>query len=175
MIRTLIASLTLIALISTPAAAKGDAAEENGKAAFQSLAKLVVGGVWTRTDDEQYKHSYRWAIKGKFIHRVAKGGPLPDVAMIGVDPKTQQCVWWFYNQDGSVGKSVCTLEKDGAWSFVGTSEGSKGKNSYKGRAIRVDDNTIKIETEEWIANGEKQESGTFTWKRSRKLRDDGKK
>jgi hypothetical protein len=127
----------------------------------------VVGGVWTRTDDEQYKHSYKWAIEGKFVQRTVKGGPLPYVTMIGVDPKAQQCVWWFFNQDGSVGKSICKLEKDGVWSFDGTTEGSKGKTSYKGRAIRVDENTIKEEAVEWIVNGEKQETGTFTWKRSR--------
>ena len=129
MARTLFASFILVALTSTTAIAQGELTAKDGKAAFQSLAKLVVGGVWTRSDDEQYRHSYEWAIEGKFVHRTAKGGPLPDVAMIGVDPKTKQCVWWFFNQDGSVGKSICKLEKNGVWSFDGTTEGSKGKTS----------------------------------------------
>ncbi|MCS7469976.1 hypothetical protein NZK35_25275 [Stieleria sp. ICT_E10.1] len=166
--RTLLAAVAFFTTCSlgSPTVAQEKTATADGQVAFQSLAELVIGGVWVRTDDDQYEHSYRWGIDEKFICRTAKGGPLPDVATIGIDPESKQLTWWFFNQDGSLGKSISKLEKEGVWSFEQSSEGNTGDNSYKGLVTRVDQNTIKEEVLEWIVNGEKQEIGTLIWKRT---------
>ncbi len=164
--RTLFPAAVVFVACSLGSPVVAQEATTDGQAAFESLADLVVGGVWVRTDDDEYQHAYRWGIEGKFICRTAKGGPLPDVATIGVDPESKQLTWWFFNQDGSLGKNLCKLEKEGVWYFETPTEGAIGNNSYKGLATRVDENTIKEEVLEWIVNGEKQKSGTLIWKRS---------
>ena len=152
-----------IALSTSSLAIAAD--EKSGEKAFQSLAKLLVGGTWTRGADSGFRHKYTWAIDGQFVHRVAEGGPLSDVGIIGVDPETNLCTWWTFNEDGSVGKLKCTLESQGVWILEEHGKGSKGEHHYKGRASRVDGDTIKEEVLEWVINGNPQEKGTFEWKR----------
>ncbi|TWU34836.1 Calcium/calmodulin dependent protein kinase II Association [Novipirellula artificiosorum] len=86
--------------------------------------------------------------------------------MIGVDPESKQVTWWFFNQDGSLGKNTCKLKEEGVWSFEQPSEDAIGDNSYRGLVTRMDENTIKEEVLELILNGEEQENGTFIWKRA---------
>ena len=135
---------------------------------FDSYGSSAVGGTWTTTiGDDKFEHSYEWVRGKKFAQLDGKGGVLPFVAMFGVDPESEECTWWFFNEDGSLGKNVMTLEKNGIWMLQGSTKGGKGDTRYKGRITRVDDNTIEEETIEFIANGEKQPSGKFIWKRQR--------
>ena len=166
--KTLLASLTVLTGIAFTSVSAAEDADAKVKASFDSFAKLVIGGTWTREDDPTYKHTYKWAIQGKFLHRVARGGPLADVGMIGIDPDKGQMTFWLFNQDGTVGELQCKQESDGVWGFSYNGEGPDGQHRYRGRASRVDENTIKEVVIENIVNGKSEKTGEFTWNRTRK-------
>lgn len=156
------------ALIAVVFSTSSFAQQPDGRAVFDSYAEFAVGGTWTTTiGDDKFEHTYEWVRGKKFAQLDGKGGALPFVAMFGVDPETEKCSWWFFNEDGSLGKNVMTQEKEGVWFLQGSTKGGKGETRYKGRITRVDDNTIEEESIEFIANGEKQPSGKFIWKRRR--------
>ena len=157
----------LFLLLSAPTAYSAD--KPTGEATFQSLSKLLVGGTWTRADSQEKQHTYKWMIEGKFMQRTAKGGAAPDVGVIGVDLKTQQCTWWFFHESGGTSVSTCTQEQDGVWLFDGAGQDPKGDVRYKGRVTRVDEDTLSEEVLEYFVNGKKQITDTteFTWKRIR--------
>lgn len=161
--RVLSMTIALTAICLAPASA---ADVDKAKASFDSFAELVIGGTWTRDDDPSFKHRYRWDIKDKFIHRVGRGGALPDVGMIGIDPEAEQMTFWLFNQDGSVSKMSCIEESDGVWSFAHDGKGPDGPHRYRGRASRVDANTIKEEVIENTVNGKSEKKGEFTWNRT---------
>jgi hypothetical protein len=137
------------------------------KASFDSLAKLLIGGTWNRDDDPSFKHTYRWGIEGKFIHRVGIGGPLSDVGMIGIDPETSEINFWLFNEDGTVGTLLCKQESEGVWTFSSDVKGPDGDHRFRGRATRVDNDTLKEEILENIVNGKPEKKGEFTWRRTR--------
>lgn len=135
---------------------------------FRSYADFQVGGTWKATvGAHKLEHSYRWAVGRKFAQLDAKGGVLPLVAMFGVDPASGKCTWWFYYNDGSMGKGVMTQERDGVYILEGKSNGMNGENSFKVRMSRVDDNTMKEEIISFIVNGVKQPNTSFTWNRQK--------
>jgi hypothetical protein len=138
-----------------------------GERAFNSFMDLAVGGTWIRSDDVQMQHTYQWSVGSKFVQHTAKGGSRPFVTMIGVDPRSKQCTWWFYNEDGSVGMATLEQTGDGVWILEEASEGLLGPTRYKGVISRLHDDTIKEEIRESVINGEPQPTGSFLWKRSR--------
>ena len=87
--------------------------------------------------------------------------------MIGVDLETKECTWWFYNEDGSTGKNTFTQESDGVWLLQGSGKGTKGETRYRGKLTRVEENTIREEVIEFIANGEKQPNRNVRLERKR--------
>ena len=96
----------------------------DGEKVFRSYADMAIGGVWTSTiDGDNYEHSYSWMDGNKFIQSRGKGGVLPYFAVIGVDPETNQCTWWIFNENGSTGKSVMTRSPDGVWTTKGLGRG----------------------------------------------------
>jgi hypothetical protein len=158
-----IAMATAVAFVSNSFAQQTD-----GRDVFDSYASFAVGGSWTTTvGDDKLEATYTWVRGKKFAQLDAKGGVLPFVAMFGVDPDTKKCTWWFYNEDGSLGRNVMTRESDGVWMLQGSTKGGKGETRHKGRISRVDDNTVEHEVIESIVNGEEQSTGKFTWKRQR--------
>ena len=158
-----IAMATVVAFVSNSFAQQTD-----GRDVFDSYASFAVGGSWTTTvGDNKLEATYTWVRGKKFAQLDEKGGVLPFVAMFGVDPDTKKCTWWFYSEDGSLGTSVMTRESDGVWMLQGSGKGGRGETRYKGRISRVDDNTVEHEVIEYIANGEEQPTGKFTWKRQR--------
>ncbi len=79
--------------------------------AFKAYTDFAVGGVWTTTDgDRQMTAKYRKVANGAFVELTQKGGLVPFVGMIGVDPETKKCAWWFFNEDGGTGNDVMTQE-----------------------------------------------------------------
>ena len=158
-----IAMATVFAFVSNSFAQQAD-----GRDVFDSYASFAVGGSWTTTiGDNKSELTFTWVLGKKFAQLDRKGGVLPFVGMLGVDPDTQKCTWWFYNEDGSLGRNVMTAESDGVWMLQGSITGGQGETRYKGRISRVDDNTVEEEVIEFIANGEEQPTGKFTWKRQR--------
>lgn len=161
---TLAIAMTAVVALATNSFAQ----QTDGRDVFDSYARFAVGGKWTTTiGDDNFEHTYTWIRGKKFAQLDGKGGVLPFVAMFGVDPDTKKCTWWYYNEDGSHGKSVLTRESEGVWMLQGSTKGGKGETRYKGRISRIDDNTVEEEYIEFIVNGEKQPSGKFTWKRQR--------
>ena len=135
---------------------------------FKSYMDLAVGGVWTTTiDGEQLEHTYRWVRGKKFVQLKGRGGILPYIAMIGIDPKTKKCTWWIYNEDGSMGIDSMTQEKEGVWLLEGPGTGQKGNIRYKGRISRLDKDTIEEEVIEFVAYGQVVGPSKHIWKRKR--------
>ena len=140
--------------------------QADGEDAFKSYSEAVVGGTWTTTGENgKIQNSYRWIANERFLELTAKGGLMPLVAVIGVDPETKKCTWWIYNEDGSVGKDVLTQEADRVWLLEGTADGPKGATRFKGRVTQLDANTIKLESIEFVLNGENQKLETLIWTR----------
>jgi hypothetical protein len=117
-----------------------------GEKAFMSFTDLAVGGTWIRDDDNQIQHSYEWSVGRKFVQLTAKGGSRPFVAMIGVDPKSGQCTWWFFHDDGSLETGTLEQTGDGVWKLEVNGEGVTGPTSYKGKSSRVDQDTVETQS-----------------------------
>ena len=153
------------ALVLTASLALG---QTDAEKAFKAYTDFAVGGVWTTTDgDRQLTVKYRKVANGKFVELTQKGGLVPFVCMIGVDPETKKCTWWFFHEDGSTGKDVMTQESDAVFVVDGKSTGEKGEIRYKGRITQVDEETVTEEVVEFVCYGEKQPVQTLTWKRKR--------
>ena len=156
---------SLCALVVTASAV---VAQADAEAAFKSYSDHAVGGTWVTTiDGETLEHSYRRTINDKFVELTLKGGFNAGIALIGVDPKTNKCVWWGFGNDGAVGLWVMSQESEGVWLLHGTALGPKGENRYKGRITAIDKDTSKEELLELVVEGEKQELQTNIWRRRR--------
>jgi hypothetical protein len=142
-------------------------AQSEGQEAFKSYVEAIGHGVWTTTvDGATVTASYRQLKNNPFIQLTVEGNRLPYFCVIGVEPQTKKCTWWFFNNDGSTGKDLLTQEADGVWLLEGTGTGPKGEIRYKGRLKRVDANTSVEEVIELVIYGERQEPRTNTWKRT---------
>lgn len=142
--------------------------QADGEKAFRAYAEHAVGGTWTTTiNGQELEHTYRWLDGGKFVQLSGKGGVAPYLAVIGVDPRTGHCTWWNFNENGGTGIATMTLERDGVWLLEGSGKGPSGANRYRGRVTRPDADTITEECLEDVFNGERQQTGTFVWKRRR--------
>jgi hypothetical protein len=85
--------------------------------------------------------------------------------MIGVDPQTKVCTWWFFNNDGGIGNDVLTQESGTVFLLEGTGTGPKGKIRYKGRITQVDKNTVKEEVLEFSIGDKDMGPQTAIWTR----------
>lgn len=160
--------LAIVVLMLAFFSKNATSAEPTGTEVFNSLAKLLLGGTWTTTfakNGEQVAHTYS-TVGNKFLRNDMKGGPMPGMAVVGVDPSTKLCSWWGYLSDGNIVKMTVTQEKDGVWLLQSNDNSS---TRYKGRVTRVDDDTIKEEALELLVSGEKQPVGFFTWKRHNRV------
>jgi hypothetical protein len=135
--------------------------QADGEKAFKSYMDFAVGGTWTTTvDGERIESSYKRVVDSQFVQLTNKGVPLPFVAMIGVDPKTKNCTWWFFNNDGGIGKDVLIQEADKVWLLEGTGIGPKDRIRYRGRITQIDENTGKEEVLRFMIG--KEDHGSFT-------------
>lgn len=141
-------------------------ADATGKESFEAFMKLTAGSTWTTTvDGKPVEHTFAY-LRGKHSAVVdGKGGVLPFVGTLGVDPATGLFTWWLHRDDGSVATSTSTMKSEGVWSFVSESTDTKGVTRYRATVTRVDNNTIEEKVLEYIANGIKGRNGTFVWKR----------
>jgi concanavalin A-like lectin/glucanase superfamily protein len=144
-------------------------AESSGEEAFKSYMEFAVGGSWSTTssNSDTIEHTYEWEANNNFVRLNSKGGLIPFVAMIGIDPKTKKFTWWFYNEDGSIGKDIMTQKGEDTWILQGHGTGDKGGIHYKGEITRVDENTIEELVIKHVVYGKKHEPSKFIWKRKR--------
>ena len=140
--------------------------QAEGEKAFKSYVDFAVGGVWTCTiDGEELKHSYHMMDGGQFLQLQGKGGLVPYVAIIGVDPKSKQCTWWNFMEDGGVGQNKMTLESDGVWLLQGRGDGPKGQVRYKGRLTRVGKDEVREKIIVFRIGDDDQGTPTNVWRR----------
>ena len=140
--------------------------QSQGEKAFKAYTDFAVGGTWVTTvDGGKIEACYTRIPDSPFVQLTQKGGPLPFVGMIGVDPQTKVCMWWFFNNDGGIGKDVLTQESDTVFLLEGTGLGPKGKVHYKGRITQVDKNTVKEEVLQFLIGDEDMGPQTAIWKR----------
>ncbi len=142
--------------------------QADGEKVFRTFANHAIGGTWTATiEGQQLEHTYRWLDGGRFMQLSGKGGLAPYSGIVGVDPRTGNCAWWNFNENGAVSANVMTLEADGVWLLEGRGAGPKGDIRYRGKLTRVDADTVNEEVLEFVYNSEKQKPGTNVWKRRR--------
>lgn len=140
--------------------------QAEGEKVFTAYTDFAIGGTWkTMVDGTPVESTYTRIEGSKFVQITNKGGPLPFVGMIGIDPETKKCTFWFFNNDGGIGKDILTQESDDVWLLQGKGNGPEGKVRYKGRIIRVDEDTVKEEVIHFSIGDESIEPQTFTWKR----------
>lgn len=140
--------------------------QTDGEGAFKAYTDFAIGGTWVATvDGAKIESCYTRIPDSRFVQLTNKGGPLPFVGMIGVDPQTKACTWWFFNHDGGIGKDVLTQESETVFLLEGTGIGPKGKIRYKGRITQVDKNTVKEEILQFSIGDVDKGAQTVTWKR----------
>lgn len=141
--------------------------QADGQKVLDGWAKLVVGGTWvtTRVTGETQENTFRWRIPGKLLELDGRGGPLPFVAMIAVDPATKQCAWNVYNDDGTTIKGTLTQPAAGVWIYEESGAGLQGPHRYKAKLTQVDANTVKEKPSDFVINGKPQPLDAATWKR----------
>jgi hypothetical protein len=140
--------------------------QSEGETAFKAYTDFAVGGTWVTTvDGVTIESRYTRIPDSPFVQITNTGGPLPCVGMIGLDPRTKACTWWFFNNDGGIGKDVLTQESDKVFLLEGTGSGPKGTIRYKGRITQVDKNTVKEEVLQFSIGDEDLGVLTAIWKR----------
>ena len=137
-----------------------------GKQVQDTYLPLVAGGRWTTTvDGEEVAHTYIATDSKKWAPMSGRGGLQSFVSVLGVDPETDEFVWWVFDDEGSVSVVVMTQESDGVWYLKSRGDGSNGAPYYEGRVRRIDDNTLEQETIKHIANGKSSPAGKYIWRR----------
>ena len=140
--------------------------QSQGEKAFRAYTDFAVGGTWVATvEGVKIELCYTRIADSPFVQATCKGNPLPFVCMIGIDPETKACTFWFFNNDGGIGKDVLTQESDKVFLLEGSGVGPKGKVHYKGRITQVDKNTVKEEVLQFVIGDEDLGQRTVIWKR----------
>lgn len=140
--------------------------QSQGEKAFRAYTDFAVGGTWVATvEGVKIELCYTRIADSPFVQATCKGNPLPFVCMIGIDPETKACTFWFFNNDGGIGKDVLTQESDKVFLLEGPGVGPKGKVHYKGRITQVDKNTVKEEVLQFVIGDEDLGQRTVIWKR----------
>lgn len=137
----------------------------SGRETLESMQEFLLGGTWiTTTEDGQtVTHTYSTRETGKFLRNEMKGGPLPGIGILGLDPTTGKCTWWSFLDDGNTANFVIEMDDDGVWHMESTDQSAPIQ--YKGRIKRLDANTIQEEGFKMAIAGKAQPNGVFTWKR----------
>ena len=140
--------------------------QADGQEAFDSFMKFSIGGTWTTTKDGMTSEiSYKRILNGKFVHADLTDRGIHVTFLIGIDPATKKCTWWGFDENGVVVKWVMSKAAENAWTLEGKGMGPNGECALKEKATRIDDNTVKVETEFFLLDGKKQDVGTVIFTR----------
>jgi hypothetical protein len=131
-------------LASCSSSPKPPASTEAPAAPHELLAPFakLVGGTWTAAFNAEIRdeQSYSWVFGGRFLrsrHQVrSKTGEVvyEGETIYGVDPTTDQLVWWYWNSTG--GHLVGTARwEDGVGQFEGENHGAPGQTQRVRTAV----------------------------------------
>ena len=166
--------LVVLVLLLLAVSSNVAVAQDDGQEAFESFAKMIVGGTWTTTlDGEKYEDTYRKISNGQFIQQTAKGSKLfpGGVSVLGIDPETNKFTWWGFNADGSVTKGTMKSVSKDIWQGQWASKGPKGTTLTELTLKRIDKDTLKVDiTKQEVTGEDKEFPAASEWKRVKRGR-----
>jgi hypothetical protein len=157
--------LIAIACLFAVAVTSGVKAETAHEKALQSYGNFMVGGVWTRTDEDgnDLEHVYRWVFDKHFLEMKTVKDPDPRIGYHGIDTLTGEFKVWGFGAGGFFGTGVIKQESEKVWILTGKGKGPNGHVKGSWKFTKLSDNEVQSEAEMTL-DGEKLTS-KHVWKR----------
>jgi hypothetical protein len=138
--------------------------------AFRDNGEFIVGGSWSGTDAKgnEFKVHAEWILNKSFVRTVGEFAGDAYTEIHGIDPVSGRYTYWGFDSKGRVWKGVVETSKPGEWMLRESGQGKAGAESAKYKVVRLGKDKYRLEFEEYILDGKKQETSNYTMTRKRK-------
>jgi hypothetical protein len=138
---------------SEPAKKEVTAAEK----VFREWADYSVGGTWTGSSGEyKVEEHWQWVLGKAFVLLKGKDNYGAWLDINGIDPVTGQWTNWGMDEKGRVWNGINESRKANEWTYRIQGQGKAGPMVWNAKAVKLGDNSKRLEYEEIIVDGKKE-------------------